>query len=77
MIILATATPDNTFPATATSIQSGLGIKKGYAYDVQAVCSGFVYALELADNAIRLGKSNYALVIGSATFSRILDWNDR
>ena len=77
LIILATATPDNTFPATATSIQSGLGIKKGYAYDVQAVCSGFVYALELADNAIRLGKSNYALVIGSETFSRILDWNDR
>ena len=77
LIILATATPDNTFPATATSIQSGLGIKKGYAYDVQAVCSGFVYALELADNAIRLGKSNYALVIGSETFSRILNWNDR
>ena len=77
LIILATATPDNTFPATATSIQSGLGIKKGYAYDVQAVCSGFVYALELADNSIRLGKSNYALVIGSETFSRILDWNDR
>ncbi len=77
LIVVATATPDNTFPATATSIQSGLGIKKGYAYDVQAVCSGFVYALELADNAIRLGKANYALVIGSETFSRIIDWQDR
>ena len=77
LIVVATATPDNTFPATATSIQSGLGIKKGYAYDVQAVCSGFVYALELADNAIRLGKADYALVIGSETFSRIIDWNDR
>ena len=77
LIVVATATPDNTFPATATLIQSGLGIKKGYAYDVQAVCSGFVYGLELADNAIRLGKSSYALVIGAETFSRILDWNDR
>ena len=77
LIVVATATPDNTFPATATSIQSGLGVKKGYAYDVQAVCSGFVYALELADNAIRLGKANYALVIGSETFSRIIDWKDR
>ena len=77
LIVVATTTPDNTFPATATSIQSGLGIKKGYAYDVQAVCSGFVYALELADNAIRLGKADYALVIGSETFSRIIDWNDR
>ena len=77
LIVVATATPDNTFPATATLIQSGLGIKKGYAYDVQAVCSGFVYGLELADNAIRLGKSSHALVIGAETFSRILDWNDR
>jgi len=77
LIVLATATPDNTFPATATLIQSGLGIKKGYAYDVQAVCSGFIYGLELADNAIRLGKSSHALVIGAETFSRILDWNDR
>ncbi len=77
LIIVATATPDNTFPATATSIQSGLGIKKGYAYDVHAVCSGFVFALELADNSICLGKSKNALVIGSETFSRILDWNDR
>ena len=75
LIVVATATPDNTFPATATLIQSGLGIKKGYAYDVQAVCSGFIY--ELADNAIRLGKSSNALVIGAETFSRILDWNDR
>jgi len=77
LIILATATPDNTFPATATSIQAGLGIKSGYAYDVQAVCSGFVFALEIADNSIRLGKSKNALVIGSETFSRILDWKDR
>jgi len=77
LIVVATATPDNTFPATATLIQSGLGIKKGYAYDVQAVCSGFIYGLELADNAIRLGKSSNALVIGAETFSRILDWNDR
>ena len=77
LIVVATATPDNTFPATATLIQSGLGIKKGYAYDVQAVCSGFIYGLELADNAIRLGKSSHALVIGAETFSRILDWNDR
>jgi len=77
LIILATATPDNTFPATATSIQSGLGIKGGYAYDVQAVCSGFVFALEIADNSLKLGKSKNALVIGSETFSRILDWEDR
>ena len=77
LIVVATATPDNTFPATATLIQSGLGIKKGYAYDVQAVCSGFIYGLELADNAIRLGKSSHALVIGAETFSRIIDWNDR
>ena len=77
LIILATATPDNTFPATATSIQAGLGIKSGYAYDVQAVCSGFVFALEIADNSLRLGKSKNALVIGSETFSRILDWKDR
>ncbi|MEC9458465.1 MAG: beta-ketoacyl-ACP synthase III [Pseudomonadota bacterium] len=77
LIILATATPDNTFPATATSIQAGLGINRGYAYDVQAVCSGFVFALEIADNSLRLGKSKNALVIGSETFSRILDWKDR
>jgi 3-oxoacyl-[acyl-carrier-protein] synthase-3 len=77
LIILATATPDNTFPATATSIQAGLGIKSGYAYDVQAVCSGFVFALEIADNSLKLGKSKNALVIGSETFSRILDWKDR
>ena len=77
LIILATATPDNTFPATATSIQAGLGINSGYAYDVQAVCSGFVFALEIADNSLRLGKSKNALVIGSETFSRILDWKDR
>ena len=77
MIILATATPDNTFPASATVIQSSLGIEKCYAYDMQAVCSGFVFALEAADNAIKTGKVKNALVIGSETFSRILDWNDR
>ena len=70
MIVLATATPDNTFPAS-------LGIENCYAYDMQAVCSGFVFALEAADNAIKTGKVKNALVIGSETFSRILDWNDR
>ena len=77
LIILATATPDNTFPASATLIQSSLGIDKCYAYDIQAVCSGFVFALEAADNAIKAGNVKNALVIGSETFSRILDWEDR
>ena len=77
LIILATATPDNTFPASATVIQSSLGIDKCYAYDMQAVCSGFVFALEAADNAIKTGNVKNALVIGSETFSRILDWDDR
>ena len=77
MIVLATATPDNTFPASATVIQSSLGIENCYAYDMQAVCSGFVFALEAVDNAIKTGKVKNALVIGSETFSRILDWNDR
>ena len=77
LIILATATPDNTFPASATLIQSSLGINKCYAYDIQAVCSGFVFALEAADNAIKAGNVKNALVIGSETFSRILDWEDR
>ncbi len=76
-IIVATTTPDNTFPATATRVQANLGIVHGFAMDVQAVCSGFVYALAVADNFIRLGQVKRALVIGAETFSRLLDWNDR
>ena len=77
LIVLATSTPDNTFPATAATVQAGLGITKGAAFDVQAVCSGFIYALATADNFVRLGQAKRALVIGAETFSRILDWNDR
>lgn len=77
LIVLATATPDNTFPATAAKVQATLGIKRGAAFDVQAVCSGFIYALSVADNMIRLGQANTAIVIGAETFSRILDWEDR
>lgn len=77
LIVLATATPDETFPATATRVQAGLGMSSGFAFDVQAVCSGFVYALNVADNFIRLGQARTALVVGAETFSRILDWNDR
>ena len=77
LVICATATPDRTFPSTAVKIQSALGITKGAAFDVQAVCSGFVYALAVADNFVRTGQSNRALVIGAETFSRILDWTDR
>lgn len=77
LIVLATATPDNTFPATAAKVQATLGIKRGAAFDVQAVCSGFIYALSVADNMIRLGQANTAIVIGAETFSRILDWDDR
>jgi 3-oxoacyl-[acyl-carrier-protein] synthase III len=77
LIIVATSTPDRTFPATATQVQSDLGITRGAAFDVQAVCSGFVYGLTIADNFIKGGQSQCALVIGSETFSRILDWNDR
>lgn len=76
-IILATATPDNTFPATSVSVQNRLGISTGFAFDVQAVCSGFVYALTTADAYIRSGMSKRCLVIGAETFSRILDWTDR
>jgi 3-oxoacyl-[acyl-carrier-protein] synthase III len=76
-IILATSTPDNTFPATAVAIQAALGIKHGFAFDLQAVCSGFVYALNTADNFLRMGQGKRALVIGAETFSRILDWEDR
>ena len=77
LIVCATATPDRTFPATAVKIQAGLGITKGAAFDVQAVCSGFIYALNIADNFIKTGQSKRALVIGAETFSRILDWKDR
>jgi len=77
LIVLATATPDNTFPATAVSIQSNLGITHGAAFDLQAVCSGFVYALATADNFLKAGQFKRALVIGAETFSRILDWEDR
>jgi 3-oxoacyl-[acyl-carrier-protein] synthase III len=77
LIICATATPDRTFPATAVRIQSGLGVTKGAAFDVQAVCSGFIYALAVADNFIKSGQSRRALVVGAETFSRILDWEDR
>ena len=77
LIILATSTPDQTFPATATMIQADLGITRGAAFDVQAVCSGFVYALATANAMISCGQAQCALVIGSETFSRILDWTDR
>ncbi|MBV9017260.1 MAG: ketoacyl-ACP synthase III [Alphaproteobacteria bacterium] len=77
LIVLATATPDETFPATAVKVQARLGMKRGAAFDVQAVCSGFIFALAVADNAVRLGQARTALVIGAETFSRILDWQDR
>ncbi len=77
MIVLATSTPDQTFPATATAVQANLGLTRGAAFDVQAVCSGFVYGLAVADSMIRNGMAGTALVIGAETFSRILDWNDR
>ncbi|MCP5373512.1 MAG: ketoacyl-ACP synthase III [Hyphomicrobiales bacterium] len=77
LIVLATTTPDNTFPATATKVQAMLGIHHGAAFDVQAVCSGFVYALSVADNFVKAGQARTALVIGAETFSRILDWEDR
>jgi 3-oxoacyl-[acyl-carrier-protein] synthase-3 len=77
LIVLATSTPDNTFPATAVSVQNALGIHHGAAFDLQAVCSGFIFALASADNFLRSGAFNRALVIGAETFSRILDWSDR
>jgi 3-oxoacyl-[acyl-carrier-protein] synthase III len=77
LVICATATPDRTFPATAVRIQAGLGVTKGAAFDIQAVCSGFVYALTTADNFLKTGQFKRALVIGAETFSRILDWTDR
>ncbi|HCB76513.1 MAG TPA: 3-oxoacyl-ACP synthase [Sphingomonas bacterium] len=77
LIVLATATPDQTFPATATRVQAALGIDDCVAFDVAAVCSGFLYALQVADTMIRAGAHRRALVIGAETFSRILDWEDR
>ena len=77
LIVLATATPDNTFPATATKVQAALGCQGGVAFDVAAVCSGFLYALATADSLLRTGMAKRALVIGAETFSRILDWEDR
>ena len=77
LIVLATATPDQTFPATATAVQAKLGMTRGIAFDVGAVCSGFLYALTVADSMLRTGAARTALVIGAETFSRILDWEDR
>jgi 3-oxoacyl-[acyl-carrier-protein] synthase-3 len=77
LIVCATSTPDNTFPSTATQVQAKLGMTQGAAFDVQAVCSGFVYALGVADNFVRAGQARNVLVIGAETFSRILDWTDR
>src|SRR5689334_23963149 len=77
LIVVATSTPDNTFPATAVAVQNGLGINHGAAFDLQAVCSGFIFALATADNFLRSGAYKRALVIGAETFSRILDWEDR
>jgi 3-oxoacyl-[acyl-carrier-protein] synthase-3 len=77
LVVLATSTPNNTFPATAVEIQQRLGIHRGYAFDMQAVCSGFVYAVANVDAQLRAGLARRALVIGAETFSRILDWEDR
>jgi 3-oxoacyl-[acyl-carrier-protein] synthase III len=76
-IVLATSTPDHTFPATAVTIQAELGITHGFAFDLQAVCSGFAYAMNTADAFLRMGQGQRALVIGAEVFSRILDWEDR
>ena len=77
LVIIATSTPDNTYPSTATKVQAKLGIKKGFAFDIQAACTGFIYALSIADNYLSNNQANCALVIGSEIFSRILDWKDR
>ena len=77
LIVLATSTPDNTFPATAVSVQAGLGITRGAAFDLQAVCSGFVFGLATVDGLLKSGAFKRALVIGAETFSRLLDWEDR
>ena len=77
LIVLATTTPDNTFPATATKVQALLDVNRGAAFDVQAVCTGFLFALSTADSFIRTGQARTALVLGAETFSRIVDWRDR
>ncbi len=77
LIVVATSTPDETFPATATRIQAQLGVTGGFAFDIQAVCAGFIFALATADNFLKSGQVKTALVIGAETFSRILDWSDR
>ncbi len=77
MLLLATSTPDQTFPATATVIQAGLGMTRGAAFDLQAVCSGFVFAMATADNFVRAGQADTVVVVGAETYSRILDWEDR
>lgn len=77
LVIVATTTPDNTFPSTATKVQAMLGMSAGAAFDIQAVCSGFIYALSTADNFIRAGQAKNVLVIGAEVFSRIIDWEDR
>ncbi len=77
LIVLATSTPDNTFPATATTVQAALGITQGAAFDVQAVCTGFIYALSVVDALLKTGQHKRALIIGAETYSRILDWTDR
>ena len=77
LIVLATSTPDQTFPASATRVQTALGIDDCIAFDVQAVCTGFLYALSVADNMVKGGMADFALVIGAETFSRIVDWEDR
>lgn len=77
LVVLATATPDRTFPATAARVQARLGITRGAAFDVAAVCSGFVYALAVADSLLKTGQGSRALVVGAETFSRLLDWDDR
>jgi 3-oxoacyl-[acyl-carrier-protein] synthase-3 len=76
-VILATATPDQTFPSTATRVQAALGMEHGFAFDIHAVCAGFVYALSTADALVRTGQARRVMVIGAETFSRILDWTDR
>ncbi len=77
LLVLATTTPDQTFPATATKVQHRLGMINGAAFDVQAVCSGFVYGLAVADNFIKVGQAKTVVLIGAETFSRLLDWQDR
>ena len=77
LIVVATTTPDETFPATATTVQSRLGMSRGAAFDIQAVCSGFIYGLAVADNFIKAGQAKTVLLIGAETMSRLLDWTDR